>query len=314
MYETLLRPYEVSQVPTLQPISAVSQKLKQSEKRREEKRIRQIAASRSRTVEKRKRSEVANGGEDEEGKPAADDDDDADGKEKGTKRVKTDNEPAADVVANSSVQGQLPSSTLAIGQGDTDVKMDSPTTVPTTLLEAEDTTEPTTQFLAKVMSEVRGHTSYLTFAVLLPAIVEQVQATTEAQKDGATPAAIPETEQQIITPLSTGDDTQVSRFLDAIHYPLTSNSCAWRYRVQIHNCTRNPMKVIHPLNETNKIPSEAAVWRSSSQITMWNNRPVCSQRAASIGLSNRLPNHFFSLLLLLYLRRILPFTGPQHPI
>lgn len=241
MYETLLRPHEVSQVPTLQPISAVSQKLKQSEKRREEKRIRQIAASRSRTVEKRKREEVVKDSGDDEGKPAAEGDDDVDGKEKGSKRVKTDNEPAADVVANSSVQDQLPSSTLAIGQGDTDVKMDSPTTVPITLLEAEDTTEPTTQFLSKIMSEVRGHTSYLTFAVLLPAIVEQVQATNEAQKNGATPAAIPETEQ-IITPLSTGDDTQVSRFLDAIHYPLTLNLCAWRYRVQIHNCPRNPMK------------------------------------------------------------------------
>lgn len=240
MYETLLRPYEVSQVPTLQPISAVSQKLKQSEKRREEKRIRQIAASRSRTVEKRKREDVVKDSGYDEGKPADEGDDDVDGKEKGTKRVKTDNEPAADVVANSSVQGQLPSSALAIGQGDTDVKMDSPTTVPTTLLEAEDTTEPTTQFLAKIMSEVRGHTSYLTFAVLLPAIVEQVQATNEAQKNGATPA-IPETEQ-IITPLSTGDDAQVSHFLDAIQYPLTLNSCAWRYRVQILNCTRNPMK------------------------------------------------------------------------
>lgn len=206
MYENLLRPHEVSQVPTLQHISTVSLKLKQSEKRREEKRIRQIAASRSRTVEKRKREAVENGDDEEYGDTGAEVDDDADSKEKDTKRVKTDNEPA-DVLANSSVQAQPPSSTPA--QGDADVKMDSPMPVPITLLEA-DTTEPTTQLLAKVMSEVRGHTSYLTFAVLLPAVVERVQATTETPKNGVTATATPETEKQIAAPAPAGDDTPVS--------------------------------------------------------------------------------------------------------
>lgn len=176
MYETLLRPHEVSQVPTLQPISTISQKLKQSEKRREEKRIRQIAAARSRTAEKRKREEVENGnGEGGDGQGEGGPEAEVDSDEKDTKRVKTDNEPvAADVVANSSMQD------------DTDVKMDSPTPIQIPIVEVEDTTEPTTQFLAKVMSEVRGHTSYLTFAVLLPAVVGEAQVTTEAEKNGVT--------------------------------------------------------------------------------------------------------------------------------
>lgn len=48
MYETLLRPHEVDQIPQPQPIGEISEKLKEAEKRREEKRIRQIANNKAR--------------------------------------------------------------------------------------------------------------------------------------------------------------------------------------------------------------------------------------------------------------------------
>ena len=48
MYETLLRPHEVHTIPSLRSIREVSDKLKESEKRREAKRLIQVAASQTR--------------------------------------------------------------------------------------------------------------------------------------------------------------------------------------------------------------------------------------------------------------------------
>jgi tRNA (adenine57-N1/adenine58-N1)-methyltransferase len=45
MYETLLRPQEVTTISPLRPISEAVDKLRKSEQRREEKRQRQIAGS-----------------------------------------------------------------------------------------------------------------------------------------------------------------------------------------------------------------------------------------------------------------------------
>jgi len=62
MYETLLRPHEVSQVPRLVQIDTITEKLKQFERSREDKRQRQIATSRARrnATEKRKREDDGN--------------------------------------------------------------------------------------------------------------------------------------------------------------------------------------------------------------------------------------------------------------
>ncbi len=59
MYETLLRSHEVSQAPRLVQIGTVAEKLKQQERHREDKRQRQIAASRARrhAMEKRERED-----------------------------------------------------------------------------------------------------------------------------------------------------------------------------------------------------------------------------------------------------------------
>src|ERR1700761_7093246 len=57
MYETLLRPHEVTQAPPLPRIDAIADKLKRFERIREDKRLRQIAASRAHQAEKRKRED-----------------------------------------------------------------------------------------------------------------------------------------------------------------------------------------------------------------------------------------------------------------
>ena len=61
MYETLIKPHEVNQVPTLLPICEVSKRLMKAEHKREEKRLKQIANSRSNQNAKRKRSDNADG-------------------------------------------------------------------------------------------------------------------------------------------------------------------------------------------------------------------------------------------------------------
>ncbi|RDB14861.1 tRNA (adenine(58)-N(1))-methyltransferase catalytic subunit TRM61 [Hypsizygus marmoreus] len=81
MYETLLRPLDVAQVPMLQPISEISEKLKQAERKREDKRLKQIAANR-RNASKRKREEDGPGAD----TPVETED------EASSKRIKTDDE------------------------------------------------------------------------------------------------------------------------------------------------------------------------------------------------------------------------------
>ncbi|TRM60635.1 tRNA methyltransferase complex GCD14 subunit-domain-containing protein [Schizophyllum amplum] len=117
MYETLIRPHDISVPPALQTIGEIGDKLKEAEARREDKRVRQIAEAKALRAglplpevhgAKRKRD----GGTPDELDP---------------KRVKTEGDE----------------------QGDLDAA-------------------PTTTTMSKVLQEVRGHTSYLTFATLLP--------------------------------------------------------------------------------------------------------------------------------------------------
>jgi tRNA (adenine57-N1/adenine58-N1)-methyltransferase catalytic subunit len=137
MYETLLRPHEVNTLPTLQSISAASERLKKAEQKREEKRLRQIASSRSKTGDKRKRE----GNEDE---------DMGDGS--GVKKVKSDDDDT--------VTAEIPD-----GMETSAIKTEE-------MVVAESfTTADSTNFkvnMSKAIPEVRGHTSYLTFACLLP--------------------------------------------------------------------------------------------------------------------------------------------------
>lgn len=151
MYETLIRPHEVNQIPTLQSVGEISEKLKQAEHKREEKRLRQIALSRFSSITKRKRSDVL-------------DEDPADpSQESGNKRTKTDDEdetmePPIDLMDAGEVI-DASSSTDDVAEGSmTKININ----------------------VSKALPEVRGHTSYLTFACLVPSVAAETGVVNEA--------------------------------------------------------------------------------------------------------------------------------------
>ncbi|KIJ17555.1 hypothetical protein PAXINDRAFT_167560 [Paxillus involutus ATCC 200175] len=131
MYENLLRPHEVQHLPAPLPLSHIVDKLKKMEQNREEKRLRQIA-----NASKRKRE------------------DDLEGLE-ADKRARTEESSALE--DNNDQDGSkfqatpLASANVGLATGSSQV----------------DAT-PAKVNLAKASPEVRGHTSYLTFARLVP--------------------------------------------------------------------------------------------------------------------------------------------------
>lgn len=136
MYEALLRPHEVSQVPAPISIESVVAKSREAELEREARRQRQIAASKAL---KRKRA-AADGNTDR--------DDEHAGKRAKAEQIadeelelyeKTDVEPAPVVTRPSK----------------------APTPNPPV---SSDTLETTRVIVSRPFPEVRGHTSYLTFA------------------------------------------------------------------------------------------------------------------------------------------------------
>ena len=153
MYETLLRPHEVSHAPGLVQIGTVAEKLKQQERNREDKRQRQIAASRARRhiMEKRERERE----DDNNAGSAVDCDPDChepDAKKAKTSALSDDDRPALDVVMeiDEDLSDQPPAAP----------KIDS--AMPPLLA------PPAIQVLSRHSKEVRGHTSFLTLACLLP--------------------------------------------------------------------------------------------------------------------------------------------------
>jgi tRNA (adenine57-N1/adenine58-N1)-methyltransferase len=160
MYETLLRSHEVSQAPRLVQIGAVAEKLKQQERNREDKRQRQISASRARrhAMEKREREDDTN--------------DNADGvvnhdpdlHEPEVKKAKTsgpsdEDTPAPDVVMEIDEEVLSNRPPLAPAMADGSMPPSSP---------PSPAPAPAIQVFSRHPKEVRGHTSFLTFACLLP--------------------------------------------------------------------------------------------------------------------------------------------------
>ncbi|KAH8981039.1 tRNA methyltransferase complex subunit Cpd1 [Lactarius hatsudake] len=161
MYETLLRPHEVIQAPPLPRIDAVSEKLKRLERVREDKRLRQIAASRAHHTEKRKRedslapAEPASELESKRPKTVVGDDG-------GDVDVDVDMNAVEDPQEeNENRDGDGPAPTDEVEE----VVRTPPIPASTTPAPAP---EPATQVLSRHSKEVRGHTSFLTFACLLP--------------------------------------------------------------------------------------------------------------------------------------------------
>lgn len=149
MYETLLRPHEVTQVPALEPVTRIAERLKRAEVRREEKRLRQIANNALLTSNKRKRD----AGEAEE-------EDMVDGDV--SKRIKVEVDEVED--------------DIAISQ--------EPESIPVPIQEEEERPVAEKMDSSRVLTEVRGHTSYLTFACLVPfASIAGQESTSTSEED-----------------------------------------------------------------------------------------------------------------------------------
>lgn len=193
----------MSQVPTPQPVSVVAEKLKASERKREEKRSRQIQANKEKLQKDKKRKREVEG--DGEGQVHLTTTESActDGEREGAqqaaelcpKRLKIDDEdmgmrhqekecandpsdtvPILTTTIPLELEGDAKSRSLAPISNHADhlrqsglsslttTDASNPAPVPTTAPPPA----PTKINLSKALPEVRGHTSYLTFACLVP--------------------------------------------------------------------------------------------------------------------------------------------------
>ena len=182
MYETLVRPIEVFQIPPLQPISIVSEKLKRSELKREDKRLRQIAANKAAAASaKRKRDSVAAGGDVDRSLNATGLTDGVGQTGRTSKRVKTEEDDGLPQMEEQDRNVDV--AIAAIGSPSTSAfplaKAVDPTTTTSSMsiltpdvvadIPISTATIPPAKInVSKVLPEVRGHTSYLTFACLIP--------------------------------------------------------------------------------------------------------------------------------------------------
>ena len=153
MYETLLRPHEVNHAPCPVQIDTVTEKLKQQERNREDKRQRQIAASRARRhiMDKREREDDNNAG------GVVDRDPDCHEPEAKKAKTSAPSDDAPDVVME--IYEDLGDQPPPAAPDVADSAMPSPP-LPAPV--------PKIQALSRHSKEVRGHTSFLTLACLLP--------------------------------------------------------------------------------------------------------------------------------------------------
>ena len=185
MYETLMRPHEVNQIPSLKSVRQVGEELKDMAVRREERRLRQIASSAASRA-KRKREEAGDESEldevqedaslkrvktsgGEEGKTSTamvgaeirKGDDDYEGglstNPSTNLNFATDPEAATDPIEYSDG---------LTGEGARHNRRAGPAHV--VGLNSDDSGSDRHLNVSKVFPEVRGHTSYLTFACLVP--------------------------------------------------------------------------------------------------------------------------------------------------
>ena len=194
MYETLMRPHEVSQIPSLKSVRQVSEELKGMAVRREERRLRQIATSAaSRTKRKRQddsdQLDLVEAQEDtllkrvktaeEDGKPLTT-------SEVGAETRRGDNDNVVGVNTSESTNLTLatdpeavtdPIQFLAGGEMNPN-RWVGPTIAGEPGATGDDNGGNRHLNVSKVFPEVRGHTSYLTFACLV------------AFPWGATPSAV----------------------------------------------------------------------------------------------------------------------------
>ena len=134
MYETLIRPFDVFQPPTMLPLKSIREKLQVSEQAKEDRRLHQIAQSRA-----KKDALNAPGSQPSEPHP---------------KRKREDEE-------------SLPPK------------------------KSRATPTPSTMIVTQPIKEVRGHTSYLTFATLLPSNIPEPNPTPKSDAPKSEPEPAP---------------------------------------------------------------------------------------------------------------------------
>lgn len=164
MYETLLRPVEVSHVPVPQPIGDISEKLKRAERKREDKRLEQIAAGKQ---NKRKRDDTM---------PVKDHSEEASEVDTAAgerKRLKLGEESATVPEPLQAMDLDPSEELVGLAPSTTPIPSASPVHIP-----------PSKINLSKVIPEVRGHTSYLTFASLIPFVLPETEPSTAAVTPG----------------------------------------------------------------------------------------------------------------------------------
>jgi len=133
MFECLIRPHDVSTVPKPTDISQIVRRLQDADVKKEERRQRQIANAVLRNnAAKRKREEEAGGAE------------------------------AGTTPEDQDVSTEAPAKRLKTEQTVESADVDSTLAVPSPAA------TPATQVVSRVIPEIRGHTSYLTFAIKLP--------------------------------------------------------------------------------------------------------------------------------------------------
>lgn len=182
MYETLLRPHGVAQIPQPPSIAEISAKLKEAEKVREEKRLRQIANNHARlTAAAATAGAVVDSGNEavsstsgssttkrkrDQDDPKLSDDITAQSpavgdSSPGTKRIKTEEEEGteteAGAVASNIAMDVIKAEDVVVDESRPEITKSASTPVSTSRLS-----------VSNALPDVRGHTSYLTFAVLVP--------------------------------------------------------------------------------------------------------------------------------------------------
>ncbi|KAG9045128.1 hypothetical protein FS837_006986 [Tulasnella sp. UAMH 9824] len=155
MYETLLRTIDVGSYPPLKSVGTVAEKLKDADVKREARRVKQIEDSAIRAKEKGKKNAIGTGVQDMEIVEEAEN-------PHGQKR-KAEEDSAANGQSNAP-HGE----DIEAGPSTKKPKPDGPS--PLTLEVVTEKAALERISLGKPFPEQRGHTSYLTFAILLPTV------------------------------------------------------------------------------------------------------------------------------------------------
>jgi tRNA (adenine57-N1/adenine58-N1)-methyltransferase len=141
MYESLMRPHETQPLTKPLHISEITKQLAEAEKRKETRRIRQMEEAKRRNNAKKRKLEDLESEEPNGATSGAEDQQSLTSQ----KRLKN-----SVISGDSALHGPL------------DTKDEE------AVVEAEINADDDTQVVSRVSAEVRGHTSYLTFALYLP--------------------------------------------------------------------------------------------------------------------------------------------------